>query len=202
MEQVGHIVQDIDFGEEEQCLSEVNAICKRDCVQISIDGARDIMMRGLRHFIGDSAQWLPEYEQVADWLEDNQGKGLLCYGHCGRGKTMLTAKVIPCIIHRWARKTVMCRTAYEAGLQFEQVMGMKLLCIDDVGTEGIVNVYGNKIYALPTIVNEAERKGNLLLLSTNMTFDEIRAKYGIRTADRITGLCKAVRFRGESLRGK
>ena len=33
-----------------------------------------------------SFQWLPEYDEIADWMSDTQGKGLLLMGSCGRGK--------------------------------------------------------------------------------------------------------------------
>ena len=32
-------------------------------------------------------EWLPEYEEVAAWMCDNKGKGLLLSGDCGRGKS-------------------------------------------------------------------------------------------------------------------
>ena len=55
------------------------------------------MERGLIYFLGERAQWLPCYDEVAAWLEDNQGRGLFCYGEPSLGKTVLTTKVIPMI---------------------------------------------------------------------------------------------------------
>ena len=54
-----------------------------------------LLMQGLAYAIGPDVEWLPEYEEVARWLSDNQGKGLLCIGNCGRGKTVITRDVLP-----------------------------------------------------------------------------------------------------------
>ena len=192
----------IDFNAEVERLLKIGSIRLPDRVFIAVDDARDIMMRGLRHFLGDGAQWLPEYDKVADWLADNKGLGLFCYGHCGRGKTVLTARVIPAILHYWAGKVVFCYTADEIGKNLDKIKNYPLVCIDDVGTEGVMNTYGNKTYALPVIVDAAERDGHLLILSSNLGLDEIKAKYGERTMDRLREICTPVLFRGDSLRGK
>ena len=61
----------------------------------AVEKAADLLMRGLAYSIGPTAQWLPEYDQVAEWLADNHGKGLMCIGDCGRGKTVITREY-PC----------------------------------------------------------------------------------------------------------
>lgn len=194
-------MKDIDFSEQERSLYEAGAIIRSDAVRIAIDNAQDLLNRGLHHFLGDSAKWLQEYNQVADWLTDNRGKGLLCIGNCGRGKTVICCKVIPCITSYWANKLIYCYTANDLGARLKDAKAKKLLCIDDIGTEGVYNSYGNKVYAFPEIVDDAERTGKLLLITTNMSYDELKARYGERTVDRLVGLCKIVPFDGESLRG-
>ena len=45
------------------------------------------------------------------------------------------------------------------------------------------------------------KKGKLLILTTNLSIDELREKYGERTVDRLRAITKTVLFTGESLRG-
>jgi DNA replication protein DnaC len=73
-------------------------------------------------------------------------------------------------------------------------------CIDDVGTEEEYNDYGTKFFPFTKIMNEAENKLKLILLSTNLTGKQIRDKYDDRVLDRIIRLCKIVQFEGKSLR--
>ena len=193
---------DIDYEAEVRRLIEVGAISQPDRVHFTVEDARGILMRGLIHFIGRSAEWLPEYDHVADWLNDNQGLGLLCFGNCGRGKSVLTTMVIPTILHYWAHKIVYCYTADSMARYLDKIKSYPLVCIDDIGVEGVANVYGNKTYALPAIVDEAERRGHLLILSTNLSPSELKTKYGERTMDRLRAICKPVMFAGDSLRGK
>lgn len=202
MEKIDKILKTINFAEQEQSLNEAGAIISSNTVSIAIGGADDMLRRGLNHFVGDTARWLKEYDQIADWLTDNHGKGLLCIGNCGRGKTLMCCKIIPCITRYWANKLVYCYTANELGQRLKDAKAKKLLCIDDIGTEGVYNSYGNKVYAFPEIVDDAERTGKLLLVTTNMSYDELKVRYGERTVDRLIGMCRVVPFDGDSLRGQ
>lgn len=192
----------IDFEQELAFLCEAGRIAEAERVQIAVTNAADIIMRGLRHFIGDGAQWLPEYDKVASWLTDNHGRGLLCMGNVGRGKSVLCGRVLPCIIHYWGCRIVTYYTARELAANYDEAARRRLLCIDDIGVETAAMVYGTRIEAVPAIIDEAERRGALLLLTTNMNMDELVAKYGERTVDRLRGLCEIVIFRGGSLRGR
>ena len=66
--------------------------------------------------------------------------------------------------------------------------------IDDVGTEGLLNNYGEKRDMLAEIVHDAEYKHKLLILSTNLRADMFSQRYDERTLDRICGLCKIIKF--------
>lgn len=48
-----------------------------------------------------SAEWLPEYDKVAEWLTNNQRKGLMLYGSNGRGKSLLSLRVLPLVLQYW-----------------------------------------------------------------------------------------------------
>lgn len=191
----------VDFASEVTRLCAVEAFMQPDRVQVAVPNARNILMQGLRHFIGDSAQWLPEYDAVADWLTSNDGRGLLCAGNVGRGKTVLCAKVIPCVLHACLHRIVTPFTARELGQNIDKALQSHLILIDDIGTESETVRYGNHIMAVPLIVDDMERRGGLLIMTTNLGYDELQAKYGLRTTDRIRALCKVVNFAGTSLRG-
>lgn len=169
-------------------------------VHIKTGNARNVLMRGLVHFCGENTQWLPEYEEVAQWLEDNHGRGLLCYGNCGRGKSLITQRILPIIFQHWHGLVYNTITATELPERFREISGYKIISVDDVGTEDISNVYGEKHDFFRELVDLAERKEKMLIVSTNLSFKEIKERYGERTIDRLHGLTSTILFKGESLR--
>lgn len=169
-------------------------------VYISTPDARSVLARGIRHFVGSDAVWLDEYEQVADWLSDNKGKGLLCVGNCGRGKTVICQQVLPIIFQHWHRLIMNTTTAIELNNKFEEFKQYKIISIDDLGTESVANDFGTRRNFVQELIDEAERKQKLLILSTNLNEKELTEKYDIRTMDRLRSLTKVVIFSGKSLR--
>ena len=169
-------------------------------VVISIPNAKELLLGGLRHFEGDSAQWLGEYEGIVQWLENNEGKGLLCYGNCGRGKSLICWKIIPLLIHHYHRKIVSCYDSQQMNADIDEVKSKHIIYIDDVGTENVSIKFGERRLAFPEIVDEAEKRGKLLILTTNLSLDELAQKYGERTMDRLVAITKRVKFVGKSLR--
>lgn len=169
-------------------------------VYIKTPDARSILARGIRHFVGNDAVWLDEYDQVAGWLSDNKGRGLLCAGNCGRGKTVICQRVIPVIFQHWHRMIVNTITSTELNDRFDEFRQYKILSIDDIGKESVANRYGEKRNYIQEIIDDAERKQKLLILSTNDSMDELRSKYDDRTIDRLRTLTRPVIFKGESLR--
>lgn len=169
-------------------------------VQINISLAKERLWCGLKYFEGDKARWLSEYEDVAKWLENNEGKGLLCYGNCGRGKSLICWKIIPVLIHNQYRKVVSCYDAQQMNADIDEVKSNHLIYIDDIGTENVSIKYGEKRLAFSEIVDEAEKRGKLLIVTTNLSLKEIEQKYGERTMDRLVAITKRVKFLGESLR--
>ena len=60
--------------------------------------------------------------------------------------------------------------------------------------------YGERRLAFCEIVDEAEKRGKLLMLTTNLSLEEISQKYGERTMDRLVAITRRVKFEGNSLR--
>lgn len=173
-----------------------------DRVYIKTPDAKRILARGIRHFVGDNAVWLDEYDQVADWLEDNKGLGLFCAGNCGRGKSVICQKVLPVIFKYWHRKVVNTVTAVDLNKRFDEISQYKLISVDDIGTETGAVVYGESHDYIQELIDLAERKQKLLIITTNLNIKEVGRKYGDRTVDRLRALTKCVIFEGESLRGR
>ena len=67
---------------------------------------KETLMSGLRVVMHHEVEWLKEYDEVADWLSDNKGKGLFLIGPVGVGKTEICMKVIPIIFLRLFKLTI------------------------------------------------------------------------------------------------
>lgn len=164
------------------------------------EGVRDWLQAGLVSLVGAEAQWLPEYEQVVDWLCYNDGKGLLLHGDCGRGKSLLTTQLIPIFIHKQYRKRCVITDARHLKEHFADGKQKFLYqVIDDVGTETVLNDYGTKRDLFPELVDYADKHGLILIVSSNLSRDELE-RYGERTFDRIRSGLKRIELRGKSLR--
>ena len=72
--------------------------------------------------------------------------------------------------------------------------------IDELGVEPMMNNYGEKSEGFNQVLNVAERYHRPVFISTNLSPEQIYERYGDRTMDRLTHLCRAVHFSGESLR--
>lgn len=178
----------------------------RQIPQFSIPDASERLEKGLRHYLGDSARWLPDYDQVADWLTDNKGRGLLCIGTPGLGKTLICEKILPVILGRKI-KTVNAR---DMGAQIDDLLKERCVIIDDLGKEPPeYKHYGNVRKPFSEICDAAERNGMLLIITTNLSPqpvknplypDSVEQRYGRDVLDRLHTVVKAVLFKGDSLR--
>ena len=171
-----------------------------DMVQIAIPNAKDALLSGLKYYLGDKAEWLPCYDEVAEWLSGNDGRGLLCYGSCGLGKSVICGKIIPVLLNHYHHKVVSIYEADSMNSHIDSVKEKHILYIDDIGTEGESVKYGERRMAFPEIVDAAEKKGKLLICSTNLGLADLKAKYGERTTDRLKAITRQVLFTGNSFR--
>jgi DNA replication protein DnaC len=145
-------------------------------------------------------QWLPEYDEIADYLHNTQGKGLLLAGDVGRGKTTIIHHVLPLIFYHFQKKIVKCTHANELKSHLNEYKSKLLISVDELGTEATANDFGNKYEPANNLFDMAESLSKIVFASTNLSSEFIINRYGIRTLDRITRLCKIVKFKGESLR--
>lgn len=194
------MVERIDFKRTLDSLRETGFDPVPNLVNIHIPDAKDLLMRGLNYFTQNSGVWLPEYDEIAEWLTDNKGKGLLCIGDCGRGKTLICGKIIPVLLNHCCRKIVNCYDAQQMNAKLDEVKRFHIIYIDDMGTENMSVKFGNKRIAFAELVDEAEKKGKMLIITSNLSTDEIKDKYDIRVLDRLRAITKVVLFEGNSLR--
>lgn len=162
--------------------------------------AKSWIWEGIRYFTGDDAKWLKPYDQIADWLENNNGRGLLCFGDCGLGKTLVCGKILPLLINKFYGKVVMCYDCKNINRDIDEMLHKKLIYLDDVGVENESVRYGERRQCFVELVDEAEKKGKLLILTTNLSIEQLAEKYGNRTVDRLKAITKTVLFEGNSMR--
>lgn len=171
---------------------------------LNVKGARQAIWASLRYFIakqGGQPVWLPEYDRVAAWLENNEGKGLLMFGGCGLGKTILGMYVIPSIILAFGGKVVKCYDMDEMNRNPDEAKSKRFVYLDDIGTESVLIDYGNKRAVFAEIMDNAEKNGNLVIVSTNLDREGLENLYGSRVIDRIRSTMMAIPFNGKSMRG-
>ena len=180
---------------------------RREPYNIAIPNARKRLEDGLRYFLNDRAQWLPGYEKIADWLTDNRGRGLLCVGTPGRGKSLICQQILPVILGNGGRP-IPSVSAKEVHTRLEDLKHERICIIDDLGKEPR-RQYGNVDNSFFELCNNAERTGNLLIITTNLSttpYDRtlypssIQETYGTEVLDRLKSITKMVRLEGQSLR--
>ena len=84
--------------------------------RFGIPNAKEALIAGLEEVMRHKVEWLTEYDQIVNWLTDNQGKGLVLIGPPGVGKSEICMKVIP-LIFRMALHKVFFTTPSNRTLQ-------------------------------------------------------------------------------------
>lgn len=174
-----------------------------DKVSFNIPNSREVLYSAIRYFVSlekKEAVWLPEYERVAGWLSGNDGRGLFLYGNCGRGKSILCRYALPAILLKYAGKVVSVFDIQDMNKDVDLVLSKHIISLDDIGTEEISIKYGERRMAFAEIMDTAEKHGKLVIVSTNLSVDDLRERYGDRVLDRIKATTTRVLFKGESLR--
>lgn len=170
-----------------------------------------------RHFIM-SDDLMEQVTKMASWLTGESSKfGIMLLGSCGNGKStlvkafdkLLTQLAIPlyrnCTIERYDLRMVDAK--YEANLSksnpkdFVSLTRAEMLAIDDLGTEPIeVMDYGNISYPLIDLLTQRYELQQFTIITTNLTGQAIREKYGDRIADRLNEMMEKVGFTNPSYR--
>lgn len=201
-------MEKIDFKSIVDRLNDRTGVQLPSTVSIKIPNAEERLRGGLDYFVNvfsrgavTKAAWdEANYRPVVDWMTDNQGRGLLMIGNCGLGKSLIGKYILPYLIRDSCRKVVNIFNAQELNSKPDEILSYHIIYIDDIGTENVSNIYGNKRIPFMELCDAVEQKGKLLICSTNLTLDELAEKYGERTIDRLRATTKVVPFVGQSLR--
>lgn len=201
------ILREPTFAEVATYLQQQGYDSRKDPYHIRIDNARKRMEDGLHYFLKDQAQWLHGYDKIADWLADNKGRGLLCVGTTGRGKSLLCQQILPVILGNGGRP-IASIAATDLKSRLDELLHEKIVIIDDLGKEPR-KYFGNVDNSFFELCNNAERTGNLLIITTNLSTtpsdraiypESIQERYGAEVLDRLKSITRMVRLEGESLR--
>ena len=198
--------------------------------------AADLLMVGLVQRVGEKAQWLDEYDDIAQWMTGNAGRGLMLIGDCGRGKSVITTEILPDLLERGFLTDAatgmqlagpfIC-TAKELRQRYKEALQHRIIVIDDVGTESVVNNFGEKTDYFSDLVMDVDRpyrdstgamRRRLLICSTNLNRWELfggdridwpvkgqtthyDGRYpDLRVQDRLRSMTKRIWLKGPSLR--
>ena len=179
-----------------------------DKVYIRIPNAEQRIRGGLNYFVNHysggeikQAIWIERnYRPIVEWMTNNNGRGLLMTGRCGLGKSLIGKHILPLIVRDACHKIINVVNAQELNTRIDELLKLHIIYIDDIGTEEVAKSYGNVRRTFSELCDAAEQKGKLLIISTNLTANELEEKYGERTLDRLKAITKFVPFFGESLR--
>jgi len=172
--------------------------------RVRIDNAKEALRQCLEMSMGHKVEWCDGYDEVADWLTDSKGLGLMLIGNVGRGKTEICTKALPLIFGCCLNKIPHILPAVDLCTPqgYELSRRSHLLIVDDVGTEWQYNDYGTPHVVFSELVDRMERDKTLLIANSNLTDIQIKERYGTRTIDRLRSNMRIVVLDGESLRGR
>jgi DNA replication protein DnaC len=140
-----------------------------------------------------------KYARTIDEQIEN-GRGLWFEGDTGTGKTSLAMLVCKAALksgHRVAiysmpRLLAEIRNTFDAGSTssyaqlFAKLTAVDLLHLDDVGAEQQTEWVLEQLYA---IVNERYEDGKAVMITTNLTVDDLRKQISDRTVSRLIEMC-------------
>jgi DNA replication protein DnaC len=157
-------------------------------------------------------EYLPEYDEIVQWMTNTEGKGLLLRGTKGRGKSTILTCVLPVL---FIMKNLVLKPvpANDIGVKeyseinrsvwfpnLEYLKKTRFPAIDELGLEPQVNEFGEKFEGFNMIIDSAEQKIKPIFITTNLEPEQLLKRYESRTLDRLGRLCKTVVFNGDSLR--
>lgn len=172
--------------------------------QISVQNAREHLQQAASAICSSRKQafvWSSDYEKVAQWLSYNEQKGLLVIGKPGNGKSLILDAVALVL---FATQNIVCTKVVAneitTAAEVQTACGHKYLIIDDIGTENDLVDFGTRKTFVSEAIDAMERKGNIVMISTNLDSTSLKARYGERTYDRIRGNFKIAAFNSKSNR--
>lgn len=152
----------------------------------------------------DTVCYFMSRDQKLETLGYSLNKGLLLRGTCGLGKTYLFDLVsqnprLPVNIYSLIE---IAEIVQQEGYFRPNMNG--ILYLDDLGSENhLINHYGTKINWFKDFFEKfylRSKRYDRLVVSTNLSFDELEVKYGYRFRSRVKEVFNIVNVTGEDLR--
>lgn len=153
---------------------------------------------------------------MSEWLTGDSSKfGLLLCGGVGNGKSTFVKAFQNLLNHLNLRDenssgyrsmrildarsiTNVCKSDYRA---WEALCKERMLAIDDLGIEPLeIQDYGNILSPIVDMLTRRYDKQLFTMVTTNLTPQEIRAKYGERIADRFNEMMTKIVFENPTYR--
>lgn len=175
---------------------------------IHIDNARNRMEEGLKYFLKDKPmQWLKGYDRIANWLDDNDNRGLLVVGPPGLGKSLITQSVLPVLLADGLH-SVPCVSAMDINKRLDELKQARIVVVDDLGKEPRKH-YGDVDNSFLELCDNAERTGAILVITTNLSTtptddpcysDSILNRYGKAVISKLRAITHVAIIEGEDMR--
>ena len=140
--------------------------------------------------------------RVARWLFSSNQRGLILMGSMGNGKSTMLR-----VIDRLFKSSSTFGDAQDIYGHFKKSEGSMryweepLLLIDDMGIEPIhCLVYGVEYYPISRLLLHRYDKQLTTIIATNLSIEEIEARYGDRVVDRMKETFSVITYEHESYR--
>ncbi|MCC6755349.1 MAG: ATP-binding protein [Solirubrobacterales bacterium] len=196
-------------------LNEDNTATRCDCLEPRLAKARASGINSVlpKRYRGVSFDRPPVTEmnpfvvgEIRSWIETMeekfaQGRGLWLMGDTGTGKTTLAMLVSKAALERnhtvaiysMPKLLARIRATFDAAAGeesysdfFERICEVDLLHIDDLGAEKQTDWVLEQLYAL---VNERYERQKSIVVTTNLTQEELEQQIGPRTVSRLIEIC-------------
>lgn len=152
----------------------------------------------------------PGIEKATRWLTTIGKPWLFLSGNVGTGKTTLMWGIlqtlryygVTCKMFRASDfHALFLNNIEQTDRQLLRGDWCEVLLLDDVGVDQFeYKEYGNAIRPFVKVIEERYNRQLPMVVSTNLSGEEIRDTYGERTIDRIKEMAVGIKYEGESFR--
>lgn len=166
--------------------------------------------RGIRRAIDEPTR--ERLRKASRWLAKREKPSLLLYGHCGVGKTTMLRSLAELLKEGRNFEGIASITATEVyemfrdealRYRYDRLKTVQVLLLDDLGCEPErCLIFGTPWEPILDLIYARYERLLPTVITTNLDDDQIRARYGVRMADRLNELYDKITFTGQSYRTK
>lgn len=141
----------------------------------------------------------------------NLRRGLYIHGSVGTGKTIFACgiarqSILETRTVRFFSTIALILSLYDMWRRPEEqikkfiddvILTPEIVVLDDLGSEKLTDYVRTTFFY---IINEAEMREKLLIITSNFSLDDLDKHLGCRIASRIAGMCDVIKFIGEDKR--